>query len=227
MSELTREEPAPGVVIYQPRRGFRYAMDPFLLCAWALEGGRPASVVDLGTGSGIMALLMARQGIPARGFDVRPEWVELAARSARESGLEVGFELADVRGLGELGVDLCLLNPPYLLAGQGRPSPDPWKAAARTELNGTLAELVAAGSRVAGRLCLVLRADRADEALRHLVAAGLAPRRRCDIDRSLVLLEGRLEPGALEHERIAMRGPDGTWSPRVRHWYESLGARLR
>ena len=201
-------------------------MDPFLLCAWALEGGRPREVVDLGTGSGIMALLMAHNGIPARGYDVRPEWIRLASRSAADSGLDVRFELADMRSLEVSAVDLALLNPPYLTAGQGSCSPDPWKAAARTELNGGLAELVAAGARVARRLCLVLRADRADECLTHLVAAGLTLSRRCDIDGSLVLLEGRVGQASLVVERASMRGPDGAWSPRVSGWYRSLGARL-
>ena len=226
MRELSRETPAPGLVVYQPRRGFRYAMDPFLLCGWALEGGRPSSVLDLGTGSGIMALLMARLGAEARGVDVRPEWVELATRSARESGLGASFELADVRELDGLTADLALMNPPYLRAGQGAPSPDPWKAAARTELNGGLSELVAAAARNAARLCLVLRADRGDEAVDAIRGAGLHPRRRCDIDSSLVLIEGGNEVGAWARERVTMRGPDGTWSPRVRGWYAAVGARL-
>ncbi len=228
MSEATREEPAPGLVVYQPRRGFRYAMDPFLLCAWALEGGGAASVVDLGTGSGIMALLMARLGAQVRGIDVRREWIDLARRSALESGLEVAFTCADIRQLPRPvhRAELALLNPPYLRAGQGRPSPDPWKAAARTELNGTLRELLLAGARQAGRLCLVLRQDRADEAVEALRLAGFHPRRRCDIDDSLVLLEGGAEPGTFRLERVAMRGPDGAWTPRVRAWYERVGARL-
>lgn len=226
--DLTREQPAPGLVVYQPRRGFRYAMDPFLLSAWSLEGGHPRGVVDLGTGSGIMALLLARLGVVASGFDVRPEWIELATRSARESGLQVSFACADVRTLPPAAepVDLALINPPYLRAGQGHPSPDPWKAAARTELNGGLEALLRAGAGQAARLCLVLRADRGDEAEQALAAAGLHPRRRCDIDRSLVLLEGRHERGPLAHERVVMRDVDWSWSARVRGWYASLGARL-
>ncbi|MFH1467484.1 MAG: methyltransferase domain-containing protein, partial [Pseudomonadota bacterium] len=158
MSEAlsTRDQPAPGLVVYQPRRGFRYAMDPFLLAAWSLEGGSPVHAVDLGCGSGIMALLLARLGVQVQGFDVRPEWVALARRSAADSGLSVAFELADVRALDRPPADLALLNPPYLAAGRGHPSPDPWKAAARTELNGTLAELIAAGARLGARLCVVL-----------------------------------------------------------------------
>ncbi len=223
---LTRERPAPGLVVYQPAKGFRYAMDPFLLCAWALEGGRPARVVDLGTGSGIMALLMARQGITAVGYDLLPEWIELASRSALESGLAARFERQDIRALPPAEVELALLNPPYLPAGSGAVSPDPWKAAARTELNGCLEELVSAAARHSLRLCVVIRADRAPEVSDAMDRAGLFRARRCDIDQSLVLLEGCRSPATASVERVAMRAADGGWSVRVRGWYASLGARL-
>ncbi len=225
LGPVTRDRPAPGLVVYQPRKGFRYAMDPFLLAAWSLEPGRPARVGDLGSGSGIMALLLARLGVKACGWDVRPEWIALARRSARESGLEVDFELADVRTLPASDLPLALLNPPYLPHGRGACSPDPWKAAARTELNGDLPQLVAAGARLARRLCVVLPMKRVQEGLDALERALLHPARRCDLDRSLVLLEGRREPSGFTHEIASMGGPQGR-SARVRSWYDSLGARL-
>ena len=224
-TQTSRDRPAPGLVIHQPIRGFRYAMDPFLLCAWSLEAGAPRDVVDLGTGSGIMALLLARLGVRCVGYDLRPEWITLARRSASDSGLEVRFEHADIRSLPPGDADLAVLNPPYLRAGQGRPSPDPWKAAARTELNGTLAELMTAAATQARRVCLVFGADRSDDAIEALGIAGLHLCRRCDVDASLVLLEGRPRARELEWERVSMRQGDG-WSPRVRGWYERLGARL-
>ncbi len=223
---LSRETPAPGLVVYQPERGFRYSMDPFLLSAWALEPGQPCTAVDIGTGSGIMALLLARQGVRMRGYDVRPEWMELARRSAQESALDVHFELVDVRTLPAADFDLALLNPPYLRQGQGRASPNPWKAAARTELNGTLSELVAAGTLLASRLCVIVRADRAEDAEEALRACGSSLSRRCDIDRSLVLLEGVRGSAELVREHVSMRH-GAAWSARVRAWYARLGARLR
>jgi len=200
-------------------------MDPFLLSAWALEGGAPAQVLDLGTGSGIMALLLARLGLPVQGYDLRLEWIRLARRSAAESGLDVAFHFADIRELAPADADLALLNPPYLELGRGEPSPDPWKAAARFELNGDLVQLVAAAARLTRRLCLVIRADRADQALRAVELAGLHPSRSCLLDDALFLLEGRRELCSHVREQACMRRR-GAWSPRVRGWYESLGARL-
>jgi len=117
---LTRDTPRPGVVVYQPARGFRYAMDPILLAGWALEGGRPGSFLDAGTGSGIVALLLAAQGIPGVGVDVLPLWIELARRSAAESATpQLRFELGDLREMALPAVDLAVCNPPYQPRGAG------------------------------------------------------------------------------------------------------------
>lgn len=228
MIPLTREEPAPGLVVWQPARGFRYAMDPFLLAGFALEGGAPETAMDIGTGSGIMALLLARLGVRVTAVDVVAPWLDLARRSAADSGIEVRFVEADARELPPARHDLALLNPPYLPLGRGPVSPDPWRAGARWELRGTLAELVAAAARQAGRVCLVLPEGRGDEGVAALAAAGRPLVRRCEVDGALVLLEGREgTAGAPGFERVALRDPDGTWSARTRAWYGRLGARLR
>ena len=97
MIDLSCDEPAPGLKVWQPRRGFRYGLDSILLAGWALEGGRPKRFLDVGTGSGIVALLLARLGIPGVGIDVRSDWIDLARRSAEDSGLDnVSFVPGDV-----------------------------------------------------------------------------------------------------------------------------------
>lgn len=223
----TRETPAPGLVVWQPARGFRYALDPFLLGGWILEGGWPADVVDLGTGSGILALLLARRGIPATGWDVRPEWIEMARRSAVDSGLSVRFLQGDMRRLPPGHHDLAVMNPPYWPLGRGPTSPDALKAAARMEGNGTLDELVHAATRQAPRVGLVLRAGRGGEARRSLGTAGFGVVRSCTVDDALVLLDARA--GVQDRPEEATRVPTregGVWSGAVRSWYERLGAPL-
>ena len=39
MIDATREVPGPGLAVWQPARGFRYAADAFWLAGFALEGG--------------------------------------------------------------------------------------------------------------------------------------------------------------------------------------------
>lgn len=152
--DLTRETPAPGLVVWQPRRGYRYGVEVYLLADFALRGGPAESVVDLGCGSGVLGLLLSLE-IPAASLvDREPRWVELARRSAADSGRGEVID-ADVRGL-EGRWALAVANPPWFSPAEPIP-PDPWKASARAMLHGDVDAFVEAGLRVAPRLCLVTR----------------------------------------------------------------------
>lgn len=225
--ELTRESPAPGLVVYQPARGYRYALDPFLLVGWALDAGLPARFLDVGTGSGIMALLLARLGVPGEGIDIQQEWIALAQRSAAESKLTLDLYVQDVRERREPPVELVLCNPPFWRLGSGPVSSDLMKAAARHEMNGSLAELVPALARSGERLAMVVPAARGEEAAGLLAAAGRPLRRRARVDDALVLLEGREGAELREDVVVRTRGEGGVWSAWVRACYERVGARLR
>jgi tRNA1Val (adenine37-N6)-methyltransferase len=224
---ITIEEPAPGLFLHQPKRGFRYSADPFLLAAWLLEAGTPASILDVGTGSGVLALLLAHAGVPeVTGIDVQPDWIPLAQRSAIVSKLRATFAVADVREWSGPRVDVCVSNPPYLPTGRGPLPADPLRAHARHELSGSLGELIAAMSRLSERVALVLPAWRGDEAAALLSASGRPLVRRCDLDQRLVLLEGRASGGPLQREQVVLWQEGGGHGPRVRAWYARLGARL-
>jgi tRNA1Val (adenine37-N6)-methyltransferase len=204
-------------------------MDPFLLCAFALEGGPARSVIDLGTGSGIMALLLGSLGVPCTGIDIRPEWIQMARMSAAESSLDsVRFEHADARDYAGKA-ELVVCNPPYFKAGRGKRPRDLLKAHARHELAGTLAEIIAAAARMAPRVCLVLPRTRAREASRLLSGHGRPVTRRLWLEPALVLIEGR--EGAAEGEErdelVGMRDRHGRHHRRVRELYGRLGVELR
>jgi tRNA1Val (adenine37-N6)-methyltransferase len=205
---VTADVPAEGVTVFQPKRGFRYGAEAFWLVGFALEGGTPTSAADFGTGSGVMAWLLGRHGVPTDGYDVRPEWEPLWAQSAAASRPApvrlLRRDVRDVHGQYELIVS----NPPYFPAASGPVSPDPWKAAARTETTATLAEFVASMTRCLaenGRICLVLPVERADE-------VGPAAR-RVDVGRRRALIELRRDASAAE--RCAVDERDA----RVARWY--------
>ena len=223
----TREQPAEGLVVYQPRHGFRYALEPFLLAGWALEGGQPDRVLDVGTGSGIIGLLLARQGCSVDGIDVRAEWGPLAQASASESGLDFRFTQADVRSYQGGPYDLAMLNPPYFAAHTGKISPDPWKAAARTELNGDLGSLLRSTASRSDRACVVLDQRRAEEAASVLAQAGKSVRRRLDLDDALSLLEATsTRNDRVQYERASVRDGGVGWSQRVHALYRRIDASL-
>jgi release factor glutamine methyltransferase len=82
-----------------------------LLVELAQDGQR---VLDVGTGSGAIALAIAneRKGVRVTGIDSSPEAVEVARANAARSGLEVEFLIADLIVGGPY--DLIVSNPPYI-----------------------------------------------------------------------------------------------------------------
>jgi release factor glutamine methyltransferase len=80
---------------------------------------RPAVVVDLGTGSGAIALAVADEvrGAVVHGIDPDPAALALAARNVAATGYEVSLHLARAAdALPDLdgAVDVVVSNPPYL-----------------------------------------------------------------------------------------------------------------
>lgn len=159
--EWRLDRPAPGLVVAQPHGGFKYTSDAFWLAGFALEAGAPRTAIDLGTGSGIVARLLAAAGLSVTGVDAHPSWAEGWARS---SGPPVAFVTASVRSLPPLApVDLVTCNPPYWPAGAGPAPRDDLLRAGRVEGEATLRDFVEAGLGLlapGGTLAMVLPAAR-------------------------------------------------------------------
>lgn len=204
MSELTREVPAPGLVVWQPRRGYRYGVEVYLLADFALRGGG-GRVVDLGCGSGVVGLLMAAAGCPTTLVDRDPRWLSVARRNVSESAVEGAVVDADVRAL-EGAWDLAVSNPPWFEPDEPIP-PDPWKAVSRAMLHGRVADFVAAGLRVAPRVCVVTRVERRAE-LAHPDGHVARLARHGD---KLLLAELRRGAGTLREEGVDVDAAYARW----------------
>lgn len=206
--DLTREGfPGLDLEILQPAKGYRFSLDPFLLCGFArIKHGEEA--VDLGTGAGVIPLVLARRTAAARvtGLEIQPELALLAQKNVEENGLaeRIGIVADDLRRCSELfppqSCDVVLCNPPYRSAGQGRQAPDSQRAAARHELAGGLEDFLLAAAyllRNGGRLYLIHLAERLSDLLCGLRERNLEAKRmrmvhsRPGEKARLVLLEGR------------------------------------
>ena len=74
--------------------------DSFYARLAALGVGLPGqAILDLGTGTGVLAAQFARQGATATGIDVSAEQIEAAQRAAREQGLSIDFRVAPAEQL--------------------------------------------------------------------------------------------------------------------------------
>lgn len=99
-------------------------------CLELLLGLRPAgSFVDLGCGSGVLAILAARLGwAPVAAIDIRPESVELAERNASLNAVTLRTELLDLLSDPVPGADAFAANiapevHPHLAAALPDPAP--------------------------------------------------------------------------------------------------------
>jgi tRNA1Val (adenine37-N6)-methyltransferase len=196
-----------GLKVIQAKCGYRFSLDPVLLCAFArVEGGE--TVADLGTGSGVAPLLLAARTRAKKivGVEIQPGLADRARRSVLLNCLQDRIDIleGDLRRLqGSLEpqtFEVVVANPPFRPPGTGRQAPVSERAAARHELAGGLTDFLRAASYLlknGGRLYIVFLAERLAELLVGMRELRLEPKRlRCVHSRagergSLVLVEGR------------------------------------
>jgi len=172
--------------VKQPRRGYRFSLDPLLLCDFAPD--RSGSLLDLGTGCGIIPLVMARRSSYGQlvGVEVQQRMAAIAAMNAVENHL--AGRIAIIHGdILELSAhykgdsfDLVMGNPPYRSSGSGRISPAPGRDIARHESSATLADFLAIAKKMVktgGSICLIYHPDRLAELLQFSLEFKLAPSR--------------------------------------------------
>ena len=88
----------------------RVAADMLYLASLRGDLGR---VLDLGCGTGILAIGAALLGAQAVGVDIDPKALRVARSNARKAGVHVDFIQADVRTLVMASVDAVVMNPPF------------------------------------------------------------------------------------------------------------------
>ncbi|MFC5835794.1 methyltransferase [Nonomuraea insulae] len=96
----------PGV---QPITGMSHLLGE-AVAAEVRQGDR---VLDMGTGSGVNALLAASMGAEVLAVDVNPLAVEAARRNAERNGVSLEVRESDVFGAVEGEFDLIVFDPPF------------------------------------------------------------------------------------------------------------------
>ena len=183
-----------------------FGTDAFLLADFAAAKHNEI-VCDLGTGCGIIAVLIKMRYEPNRvyGIEIQPEAAELFRTTVERSGLENVFpinmdlrELKDPAPLGVCGLVTC--NPPYKAAGSGIESGGNAQKIARHEIMCGINDVCRAGAKLlkfGGRLCICNRPERLADVVCAMRENGIEPKKIRFVSKTpkdppwLFLIEGR------------------------------------
>ncbi len=227
-----------GYCIIQDPDRFCFGMDAVLLSGFAAvkDGAR---VLDLGTGTGIIPILLAAKTGAAHltGLEIQADSADMAGRSVALNGLEEKIEIVtgDIKEADKLfdaaSVDVVTCNPPYMIGRHGLKNPEDAKAIARHEILCTLEDVASQTARLlapGGKFFLVHRPFRLAEIMVTLKKYKLEPKRMrlvypfADKEPNMVLLEavrGGRPRMTVEKPLIVYSSP-GVYMPEI---YEVYG----
>ena len=215
--------------VYHDRCAMKVGTDGVLLGAWT-DVNDASSILDIGTGTGIIALMLAQRSTAAviKGVDIDGDAVEQAQENVSHTPWadRIVIEQADACRLPEtetVRYDVVVSNPPYFT--ETMKCPDNRRHAARHTDTLTFDKLLHAASQLMhekGRFCVVLPASAegsfvTEAALHHLypcrrtavqTKAGVPPKR--------VLLEFRREITRCQSDTLTIEDTPGTYSAQYR-----------
>lgn len=201
LDELQRN----GYKIIQNPDKFCFGMDAVLLSGFA-NVKKGEHVLDLGTGTGIIPILLAgkTEGEHFTGLEIQEESADMARRSVEWNHLQerIAIVQGDIKEASQLfgcgRFSVVTSNPPYMLNEHGLQNKNQCKAIARHEIACTLDDVIREGAKVLkekGRFYMVHRPFRLVEILGTFTEYGLEPKRMkfvhpyVDSEPNMVLIE--------------------------------------
>lgn len=135
--------------IIQNKTGFCFGIDSVLLSDFAKEIKKNSNVLDLGTGTGIIAILLTAKtkAKSITGVEIQNEVADMAQRSVNLNHLEntINIIREDIRNLDnvlELGTyDAIVTNPPYKKENTGQKNENRAKLISRHEVECKLEDI--------------------------------------------------------------------------------------
>ena len=208
MTERLDDLQIDGLKMYQNPEAFCFGTDAVVLSDFAcVEKGE--RVLDLGTGNGIIPLLLSAKTEAAHitGIEIQEESAALAVKNVAYNSLEEKIDIicGDIRNMGKLfspgDYQVITTNPPHIKRGSGLCTEDA-KGIARHEIRITLEELLEKAAKILiakGRFYMVHRPERLAEIITEMKRVKIEPKKIRFVHSSankkaiLVLIEGRKE----------------------------------
>ena len=195
-----------GYMLIQNPKQFCFGIDAVLL-AWFAKAKPGERILDMGTGTGIVPILMKARYPMGHytGLEIQEESAKLARRSVAYNHLEedIAIVTGDIKEAGNLfggsSFQVVTSNPPYMIGNHGLTGDNTAKTIARHETLCTLEDVISQAAKVLtskGRFYMVHRPFRLAEIMSTMVRCGIEPKRMrlvhpfADKEPNLVLIEG-------------------------------------
>ncbi len=235
MNSLTTDTFFNGRIrVLQSRSGYRFSIDAVILASHAGKHNA-GKVLDLGTGCGIIPLILAFRNpdIKIYGVEVQKGLADIAALNVKENHMEdcITILCKDMKDLKYDMVsgpaDMVVSNPPYRKAHSGRINPNRERAVARHEIKAALPDVIETARRIlriSGRFIMIYPAERLTECLMQMQSSGIEPKYLRMIhsghrtEAKLVLAEGVRggRPGVKVGPPLVIYCEDGSYTDEVK-----------
>ena len=157
--------------IIQNTKGFCFGIDSVLLSDFAKNIKKNSTIVDLGTGTGIISILLSKKTEAKKiyGIELQEEVCDMASRSVLLNNLQDKIEIINknIKNISDiLGINVCdvvVTNPPYKKYGTGLLNEDDSKIISRHEKECTLEDVIKQSFKILndkGLFYMVHRPDR-------------------------------------------------------------------
>ena len=217
-----------GYRIIQNKEMFCFGMDAVLLANFVKQkvGNH---CMDLGTGTGVIPILMAAKEPEARfiGLEIQKECADMAARSVSLNDLsdKVRIDCGDIKEVPcnykKASFDIVTSNPPYIRGSHGLENPNEPKNIARHEILVTLSDVVASAAfllKPGGSFYMIHKPFRLAEIFDCFMRNKLEPKRMqlvypyIDKEPNMVIVEGvkggnsmiKIEPPMIVYEKTGV-----------------------
>jgi tRNA1(Val) A37 N6-methylase TrmN6 len=192
--------------LIQSRTGYRFSIDAVLLSEFVTIK-EDDIVADLGTGCGIMPLILLLKRPVKHAYGLEIQWglAYQAARNARMNDYSerLGVIMGDLRNppLAASWADVVICNPPYRRKESGRINPDRQRAIARHEILASLDDILGTAKMILkpkGRFAIIYPVERLNDLMIRLRNLDMEPKRLrvlypgMDSDAKLVMVEAYL-----------------------------------
>ena len=173
--------------IIQNNNGFCFGMDSVLLSDFAKEIKQGSNIIDLGTGTGILPILLTSKtkNTTITGIEIQKEVAEMARRSIILNNLQNRVQIIceDIKKLKTIykpfSFDSVVTNPPYKKSGTGGTNIEKTKLISRHEITATLEDFISISQYLLkdkGSLYLVHRPERLADIFNTLCKYKLEPK---------------------------------------------------